>query len=261
MISFMNERSLEQYGDLGASLSFFLSAARELSGAGASLFKDSRFFASANFLMRFNALSLAKDQRALIRELAFSSKYFRCWIQERVSLEADPYRCANPIVDLRDESLGEAAERGLAGMEEQVSILSASDSVFRNSNTLRVSKVSSGQTVELDNATSIQVVRHWIVSRRGNYNPNSQAAPHDFQTVLVKDSGRFRQTNRVERRFARRIFEEISTSRLYYVDDGHAGASAHLEVFSPNCLHLGTADIDSGELNTKGRVEGRTLRT
>jgi hypothetical protein len=35
---------------------------------------------------------------------------------------------------------------------------------------------------------------------------------------------------------------------------------AHLEVFSAAGVHLGVADIDTGDLDAEGRVEGRVLR-
>lgn len=83
------------------------------------------------------------------------------------------------------------------------------------------------------------------------------SAPRDFQTVLQKAPHR---SGRVERRFSRRIFEEIATGRLYYVDEGHPGHSAHLELFSPNREHLGTADIVNGTLNAADRIAGRMLK-
>lgn len=77
---------------------------------------------------------------------------------------------------------------------------------------------------------------------------------------VSSDPDRFRATGRMERRFSRRIFQEIATGRLYHVDEGHPGHSAHLEVFSATLEHLGAADINTGLLDATERVEGRRLR-
>ena len=259
MIGFLNERSLDQYGNWGTSLQMFLEAAQKLSGMS-SLFKDSRFFYRPDVIQRFNSLAFPKDQHALMRELIFGNRYYRCWTQTRFSTETENYACADPILDIVDQSLSEAAERKLLQPAEAVSVLSAPDSAFRDKRSMNILKQSSGQAVELRNATSIAMVMEWIVAERGYYDRNSQSAPRDFQTVLVKDTGRFRTTSRVERRSSRRIFEEIATGRLYYVDEAHPGHSTHLEVFSASREHLGIADIDDGELDAAGRVEGRVLK-
>jgi hypothetical protein len=260
MIGFLNERSLEEYGDWIASLTLFLKAAQQLLKIGSLRLKDSRFFSQPDTIRRFNALAFPKDQRALMQDLVFGSRYYNCWTQGRFSIEAENYACADPALDLLDESLSEAAERKLAQAAEAVSVLSAPDSAFRDKRLVTVSKLSSGQAVELRNASSVEAVMQWIVSERGYYDLNSQSAPLDFQTVLVKDPGRFHGTGRRDRRFSRRIFEEIATGRLYYVDDGHPGHSAHLEVFSANREHLGRADINTGAVDFTTRENGRTLK-
>jgi hypothetical protein len=260
MIGFLNERSLEEHGNWSVALQFFLAAAQELSPAAPTLFRDSVFFSQAHFKQRFNSLSLPKDQRALILELVFGSRYYKCWRPERLSGEHDDYASANPALQLRDESISEATEQKIRDTGASVSLLSAPDSAFGNIDPIAVAKVRTEQAVQLNNASSVDAIRRWIVSKRGHYDPTSSAAPRDFQTILVKASQRFRITNKVERRFSRRVFEEITTSRLYYVDDGHPGHSAHLEVFSANCEHLGTADIETGTLNVADRKPGRTLK-
>jgi hypothetical protein len=264
MISFLNERSLEEHGNWLMSLQLFLKSAQQLSKVGSLLLKDSRFFARAEFLRQFNSIAFPedfpRDQRALLRELVFGNRYYRCWTPDRLSDEAETYSCADPALNLLDESLSEAAERKLVQAAEAVSLLSAPDSPFRDKRLVTVSKHSSGQAVELRNASSVEAVMRWIVSERGYYDVNSQSAPLDFQTVLVKEPGRFQGTGRRERRFERRIFEENDTGRLYYVDHGHPGHSAHLEVFSPNREHLGTADIDTGVVDFTTRENGRILK-
>jgi hypothetical protein len=259
MFAFLNERSLEKYNNWAASLRLFLVAAQELAKVATVLFRDSDFFSSGYFAKQFSSLSFPKDERALIQEIAFGTRYYKCWRPQRISSAADTFACVIPVMQLRDDSICEATERKLADATISIRLLSAADSAF-HSDPLNVSKESTNETVELTNDTSIQGVRRWIAAQRGYYDRTSHSAPKDFQTVLLKATERFRTTAKFERRFSRRVFEEVTTCRLYYVDEGHVGHSAHLEVFSPQHEHLGTADIDTGDLNAAERVHGRTLR-
>ncbi len=260
MLGFLNEHSLEIYGDWSRSLTFFLIAANKLSPHTTLLLKDSAYFSQGQFKQRFNAISLPKDQRALISEVVFGNRYYSCWRPTRVSLDTEQYSCALPPLQTQDTSICEAAERRLTAQGEKVFLLSAPNSAFAQQNTVNVLKTSSQQAAPLPNAAALEVIVRWLASERGNYDRSSASTPRDFQTVLQKNQARFRPTNMIERRFSRRVFEEIATGRLFYVDDAHPGASAHLEVFSSNREHLGTADIDTGNVNEAGRVAGRTLR-
>jgi hypothetical protein len=259
MLGFLNEHSLEDHVDWEASLRLFLVAAQELSAIQTRLFKDSAFFFGPGFAQRFNALSFPKDQRALIRELVFGSRYYKCWRTERLSIDTDFYSWLEPVQQIRDESICEAAERQIRDDALSTSILSAADSVFRDQDRVSVSKVATGQQIQLRALTSLPMVKQWIGEQKGYYDPRSSAAPRDFQTILGT-SPRFRATGKVERRFSRRVFEEIGTGRLFYVDEGHPGHSAHLEVFSPTYEHLGTADINTGEIDVSQRKDGRILK-
>ena len=260
MIAYLNECSLEPHGDWEASLSFFLDAARELSEVQTRLFRDSIFFLNPEFKRRFNSLSFPSDQQGLIRSLVFSERYYKCWRPERISTDFDTYTFHAPEGQLSDESICEAAEQKIRDNAEMVSLLSAVDSAFRDYDQVSVSKDSTGDRIELRGLTSLPTLRQWIAEQRGYYDPGSPTAPRDFQTILGKSPNRFRATGKVERLFSRRIFEEIYTGRLFYVDEGHPGYSAHLEVFSSRGEHLGTADINTGELNESKKVPGRELR-
>jgi hypothetical protein len=260
MIAFLNEHSLEEYGDWSNALSFFLGAARELSTVSAVLFKDSAYFSEGCFKRKFHAISFPKDQRALILELVFGSRYYKCWRPARLSNCTDEYTCTNPRLDLHDVTICEAAEHKLADASASVSLLSASGSAFSNIDPITVLKTSSQRVTELKNATSINAITRWIVAQKGYYDPASTSAPRDAQTILGRDSVRFRATGKFDRKFSRSVFEEVASGRLYHVDEGHPGYSAHLEVYSASREHLGTADIRAGELNTAERVNGRVLR-
>lgn len=260
MIGYLNECSLETHGDWETSLSFFLDAARELSEVQTSLFRDSIFFLNPEFKRRFNSLRFPSDQQGLIRSLVFSERYYKCWRPRRISTDSDTYTCHEPEGQHCDESICEATEQKIQDGTAIISLLSASDSAFRDRNSVSVSKDSTGHRIELRGLTSLTMIRQWIAEQRGYYDPNSATAPKDFQTILGKSPDRFRATGKVERLFSRRIFEEIDTGRLFYVDEGHPGHSAHLEVFSSRGEHLGIADINTGELNEAEKVPGRSLR-
>jgi hypothetical protein len=259
MIAFLNERSLGQYGDWSAALKFFLRAAQELSN-NATLFKDTNFFSQGDFAAKFNTLGLPSDVRGLIRELSFGSRYYRCWRPGRLSDNAETYSCAQPVLpQLQDESICEAAERRLLDASTAISLLSASDSTF-TANQIALSKTSTQEAVSVANAIDLDAVRRWLAAQPGQYNRTSTGAPRDFQTILGKAPQRFQPTGRVEPRFSRKIFREVATSHLFYVDDGHPGHSAHLEVFSATLDHVGTADIETGAIDQNTAVQGRKLR-
>lgn len=260
MICFLNERSLEEHADWAAALRMFLLATQELRTTDAAVFRDGDFFLSGRFKQRFNALVFPKDLRALVLPLVFSDRYCRGWRPERVSVAEAQFRCHDPALHLRDESMAEATERRHQDQAATVGLLSAADSRFGDARQVQVSKEGWPDAVALWNASSLQAIRSWISEQRGYYDRNSTVAPKDFQTVLGKQPGRFVPTSHRERRLTRRVYREVESNRLYYVDDSHFGRVAHLEVFSAAGVHVGVADIDTGDLDAEGRVEGRVLR-
>lgn len=259
MIGFLNEQSLADRKSLESGLTFFLSAAQELSLTDAILFKDSRFFFSAEFAQEFNALGFPKDIRALIRQLVFGERYYKCWRPQRLSNDDEVYTSVDPRLKSQDQSICEAAERKLRNNNQSASILSSTDSPFRDRYEITISKNSTNQLAQLRGLTSVEMVENWIAEQRGYYDPRSAAPPKDFQTVLIRSHGRFRATGKIERG-GRKVFEEIETGKFYYVCSGHPGESAHLEVFSKNHEHLGKADINSGAVDDSKRINGRRLR-
>lgn len=251
MTVFVNERSLEAHNDWGEGLKFFWEAAKELSGQ-AELYRDSYFFEGANFKQRFGPAiaGLNPEIRQGLRQVAFSERYWKCWRSDRVSEEDEAYMCQQPIFTLSDASLCEAAERKFLNGNLAVGVVSAADSAFAHNNQLRVSKNNVGQVALLPNGITTDAVLHWLAHQRGHYDRTSASAPKDFQTVLVKDAARFRRTHRVEPGFSRRIYEDVQTGQLLYVDEGHPGHSAHLEVFDADGNHVGEADIVMGAVDT-----------
>jgi len=259
MLGFLNEQSLVGHESLESGLIFFLSAAQELSTTDAVLLKDSSFFFSGDFAKAFNRLGLPKDARALIRELVFGQRYYKCWRPQRLSDEADVYTCVEPKLVTHDTSICEAAERKIRDHNLSASIVSSADSPFRDVYRFLIRKNSTEQQAELRGLTSVEMVENWIAEQRGYYDSASSTPPKDFQTVLVKSRDRFRITGKIERG-GRKVFEEIETGRFFYVCSGHPGESAHLEVFSKNHEHLGKADINSAVVDDSKRINGRRLR-
>jgi hypothetical protein len=251
MQAFLNERSLERYSDLGQALILFLKATYELSDAGGTIYRDGSYFVTADFKQRFNSTSLRlpPQEKALLRSLVFREGDWRCWRPQRVSAQSDDYRCADPSFAARDESICEASEVKLR-QNADAGMVSAADSQFANKPVLRITGGSASQQVELRNNHSIESVREWIAQQRGFFDSSANEVPRDYQTILEKDTNRFRRTGRRQWVLgkSRRIYEEILTGHQYYVDHGHSGHSAHLEVFDANGQHVGPADINTGAL-------------
>jgi hypothetical protein len=282
MIAYLNEFSLEQHGDLRRGLILFWKTATELKKANAKLYRDSGFFLQAEFKRKFNHLKvlvlkspevetqiqdeletkLPPDLRAILQELAFSDTHWKCWRPARVSGEDDEYVCQDPPQSLHDKSLCEATETKLQQATADVGVVNAEDSVFARNHRLHVSKANSHQTAELFSFASLKPVRDWIAAQHGYYDPASTVAPKDFQTILEKDTERFRRTHKFWNVAGkdRRIYLEVTSNNRFYVDEGHPGPFAHLEVFDADGQHLGVADINTGVIDTSGKVNGRRIQ-
>ena len=261
MIGFLNERSLEEHCDWEAALILFLQLSYDLKPAQVRLFRDSSFFFQGEFKARFNALGFPKDLRGVVRDLVFSNRYFGCWRPVRVSDADHEFSCVNPLLNLRDDSICEAAERQGKKEGAPVLLVSAADSLFGDQDRVQVRREGWDNPAELQNFSSLTTAKTWIAQGREMYDPESAlSSPRDFQTILEKSPERFRRTGKVERRSSRRIFEETATGHLLYVDDAHLGYEAHLEVFSADGIHLGVASVDTGALDATRIVAGRRLR-
>jgi hypothetical protein len=262
MIVLLNERSLEQHTDWGACLKLFWQTANTLR-EHAQLFRDSQFFSDQKFKARFQAslAGVSADLRALIIQMVFTEQHWPCWRPERLSTDEEIYSCAVINGLLVDESLCEAMERKWIDPQGHVGTVSAADSEVGSQVKLTIVKEGTNRSADLANASTVDIVEGWLVSDRGFYDINSGSAPSDFQTVLQRDTARFQKTNRLQRvgEAERRIYREIATGRLYYVDDAHWGVAAHLEVFDAGGAHLGEADILAGVVDASKLVPGRII--
>ena len=261
MVAFLNERSLGTHTDLAASLELFwriVSCAPE----DTKLLLDGEFFQSGEFKQRFNHSfgQISPQLKGLARQMVFSDRYCKCWRPNRVSDPEATYHCRPPDELRSDCSISEGAERVILGETAWVGVLSAADSAFGQSDRIHATRTNDNKEVELFNVTNLVEWRKAISTQRGHFDPASNEVPRDFQTILGKDPVRFARTGKVERRFGRQIYKEIATGSQFYVDEGHPGHSAHLEVFDSQGHHLGVAEIKTGELDTTQKVVGRKLR-
>ena len=149
MFGFLNERSLEPFNDWENALQFFLQLALELAASGTQcrLRRDDEFFDKSEFTQRFNHLKLARDTRALVQELAFTRRYYEAWRPERMSSDIDVYECAEPVIDLQDESASEAAERKLREASLEILLFSAKDSAFGSVQPVQINRKGSPQPI------------------------------------------------------------------------------------------------------------------
>lgn len=260
---FVNERSLEKHAKWGVALKVFWETALVLRGH-AQLFRDSEYFIGEEFRAKFQSAlaGTPPDIRSKAREVAFSDRYWRCWRPEKVSVDGEQFICEELSLVLNDDSLCEAAARKLPCGELAVGVVSAPDSTFAEHARLHVRKESTPERAELRNATSAATVQQWVAQEHGYYSPTSRVAPLDFQTVLLKEPDRFWKTGRLWHVAGRdrNIYREVETGNYYYVDEGHFGQSAHLEVFDSEGRHLGEADIVAGILNPGTRDPGKTIK-
>jgi hypothetical protein len=176
-----------------------------------------------------------------------------------VSDPQEAYVCNPPGTELSDCSIAEGATYLFQKMDCPVGAASAVDSRFGQFDRILAERITSGETAELFLIAELDSWQRILASQHGHFDPELNQVPKDFQTIMVKDSQRFRKTRRLERRFGRMIYEEVATGNRFYVDEGHRGHSAHLEVFNHLGMHLGTAKITTGELDPSRQVLGRNL--
>lgn len=91
---------------------------------------------------------------------------------------------------------------------------------------------------DIDKLTSI-LIGKGIIPR--SYDVNSIIPPRDEESMLI-DPTRFIPTGRIAKirkdKPGRKIYKEISTGRLCYIDDEHYGSYAHIEVFDCKTLYF-----------------------
>jgi hypothetical protein len=138
-------------------------------------------------------------------------------------------------------------------------MVSSTGSAFEALKYFAMTEEDGGAVANLSNIASPEALLKLLAQQRGYYDPTSTEPPKDFETILVKAPERFVSTGKRHGQSDRKIYRELATGYLYYVDNLHYGASAHLEVFTAAGEHLGTANIETGELDASKRRSGRWL--
>ena len=88
------------------------------------------------------------------------------------------------------------------------------------------------------------------------YTENDIQPPMDEQTILV-NTDIFEPTKRREQ--GRIRYRKKDNGEIWYVDNGHYGKSAHLEVFDAEGIHIGICKIDDMNSFVNKPKPGRTI--
>jgi len=159
-------------------------------------------------------------------------------------------------INIKNSTLAEAVERKIL-FKNDILALNLQNLYFKNLNKILIHRIDYYNNIEpifikcVDNKVHLDL---WIEENLDKtifeYDNSSDIPPTDLQTCL-KDKSRFEMTN--EKCQNRKIYREIETKKLWYVDNEHTGKKAlqgkgklpHLEVFEPNGKkHLGEANLE-----------------
>lgn len=160
-------------------------------------------------------------------------------------------------------SVAELAERKLQVGSLDGFLINFIGSPFGDSATIDVLK-NDAVPINIDCTTTPESIEQWLtahgfLSPYGTYNESSRIPPRDSQTVLW-DKTLFEKVGR-STPHGRKVYRRIGTKELWYVDNLHVGADAHIEVFDEVTLeHLGTSKYNEISVNTSSRVSGRKIK-
>jgi hypothetical protein len=181
-----------------------------------------------------------------LKQAIFGAWYNRLkainWADERLHSSADFFTCAAD--DVTETSMAELAERTFCNATRVATLLNFPKSRYAKQDTVCITKNRS-RACDLrcvDEEPSMAAWLNDVLSLRDfAYDYHSLQPPVDEQTVL-RDHRRFVRTNQVNG--GRKVYKEVGTNYYWYADNLHFGQSAHLEVFDPDGIHLGEADIE-----------------
>lgn len=164
------------------------------------------------------------------------------WIQEQIHSSDDIFTYNGEIVT--DTSMAELAERFEYKMLDIGLLVNFPESKLQNLTSVTVIKNDEVST-DLACVDNKKDFANWLEDNfhisRFEYDPNSHTPPLDSQTIL-RDKKRFERT-RLPSQGGRTLYRERNSGHLWYVDNFHFGAAAHLEVFNSVGLHVGEADL------------------
>ena len=256
---FLDERCLTTYPDLVSLLRSWLQIAdfALTCATGLTFFLDRHAIRSGEFLQRFNTLK--SDDRTLFSPLLFGSRRLRDW---RCNAVANDSICQ---LDTENDPVTDCAVCEVYEHHKilaTIALMGHDHSSFVNRHSVGVAKLEPAEArVEVSCGTNLADFRRIGLAWNCllvQYDAGLTRPPQDIETVLANNLGRFERTGRIERNGRRHVYREISTSRLFYVDNLHYGVAAHIEVFDSEEHHLGTADLN-GNLDISTVVPGRTI--
>ncbi len=177
----------------------------------------------------------------------------------------DHFYCTEMEEEVTNSSIAELAERKLMDRDLLGVLLNFPFSnLFQNTTTLSVIKnETEADTCELSCLATYQQTQQWLEDHKQTksvYDPTCGRSPTDEEMGLT-DISRFEITTHHPQN-GRRIFRELTTEYLWYVDSSprHANEGAHCEVFNKRGTeHLGTANYRTLELDTNYAETDRRL--
>jgi len=227
-----------------------------------SLYKSELFINYKAFREEYFQSSLRRISQRNIREnfkrMIFDRQNPINWQTEQKHSAEEIFTFNEDIVT--ETSMAELAERKLLDKKLNGAILNFINSSLPNGKPALVLK-NEEEEAFLDSFDESEAFEQWLEkilpSASTEYSSDSTEPPKDKQTVLRDDVFRFIRT---KARFqGRRIYQELTTGRFWYVDNEHAGGSAHLEVFDKRKNHIGEASLE-GDLRPGTRVKGRNIK-
>lgn len=137
-------------------------------------------------------------------------------------------------------------------------LINLPNSSFGNNSEVQVTK--NGQNAK--SISQINSIEGWINYLKSHlsiapYTADAKHPPLDEQTILV-DTNLFEPTGRREQGRVR--YRRKENGEIWYVDNGHYGLSAHLEVFDATGVHIGKCKIDDITTFVNHPTPGRTIK-
>ncbi len=264
---FINEYSLqEQFFDDAefesavVTLTLLVSRVRERK-IRSSLYKSVLFANYKAFREEYFQSSLKRISQRDIREnferMIFDRHNPINWQTEQKHSAEEIFTFNEDIVT--ETSMAELAERKLLNKKLNGVLLNFINSPLPNGEPALVLK-NEEQEVFLDSFDETEAFEQWLgkisPSASTEYSIDSTEPPKDKQTVL-RDVSRFTRRNACCQ--GRRIYQEWTTGRFWYVDNEHTGGSVHLEVYDKRGNHIGKGSLE-GDLIPDTRVKGRDIK-
>jgi hypothetical protein len=224
--------------------------------------------------------SLGKEAKDALIDVIYNKSAPAAWQIARLSKPTDAYHwvmprserpTAGPVVDSLTATLGGIPRPGVANDQEgelyirdvsNSSMAELAERVMREAIptgclfnfvgselaghiALDISKNRVAPPVTVASFEAVAAFENWLDKFRGAkpYDPVTATEPPIDEQTCLADLTRFEPTSR-PKKHGRTLYEHRTSRDIYYVDNQHAGRSAHLEVFSRMRKHKGEASLD-----------------